>query len=207
MSDRDINSWDQRLKDQSLRRWHNYTRQRIALDDAGNGECFYIAGEFLYVEEVSSESARAAIALNLNTNDQLDLMAGVVLRTVFNQFYVWNEAQAGEWIDVVVGINFEYYKRWAGQIVASEAQPAVIITNATPGINTLGPNLPCNRVLMRAHTTNATTVWVNFSDPAIAGGCFELTPGDAISVPLGNTNLINVLFTTGGDDLTVIYEA
>jgi len=88
------------------------------------------------------------------------------------------------------------------------AQPAMIITNVSADTNTVGTAHACTRALVRALTTNTGTAWVNFQAAAVSGSCFEATKaGDAISVPLQNTNQINVLFDTGGDKVTVVYEA
>lgn len=205
MSDRDIGNWEARLADQVSRKWNNYERFRIYLDNAKVSDFLGIAGEFLIVEQVSSESAAAAIALNLNSNDQIDLTKGTVIKTVFHSFYVTSNAQADEWIDIVVGINFEYYKQWQGG-GGSEAQAAIIITNASADTNTVGASHICNRVLIRAHSTNGGLVWVDFGTAAVDGSCYELTAGDAMSVPLSNTNRINALFKTANDKITIIYE-
>ena len=110
-SDRDIQAWEGRLKQQELRGWDNYMRRRIDLSNARAAEQWGIAGEFFYVEQVSSESAKAGIRLNRNTNDQIDLEIGTIIKTIFTSFYITNTAQSEQWIDVIVGINFEYYKK------------------------------------------------------------------------------------------------
>lgn len=208
MSDKDIENWDQRLKNQVLRGWENYVRKRINLSTARATEFWGIAGEFFYVEDVSSESASASIRLNRNTNDSIALEIGVVIKTIFKEFYITNAAQANEWIDVIVGINFEYYKKQVGNgIVGSEAQPAIIVTNALPNTNTIAASHICNRALIRAHSANTGTAWVNFGAAASANNCFELEKRDAVSVPLSNTNRINVLFTVANERVTVVFEA
>ena len=206
MNDRDIKSWDQRLTDQVDRKWENYLRRRIHLDDARALERISIAGEFLYVEEVSSASAGALIRFNRNTNDALDLDYGTVVKTVFTDIFINNDAQPDEWIDIVVGINFEYYKQQGLDILAAEAQACIILTNVGVG-NVVAAANPCNRVLVRAHTANGGTVWIDFSQAGVVNACYELTAGDAISVPCNNTDRINGWFTVGGDIVTIVFEA
>lgn len=205
MNDRDIISWDKKLKDQVIRGWENYLRRRIHLDTARALEPMTITGDFLYVENVSSKSALATIRLNRNTNDPIDLEFGSIVKTVFTEIHITHAAQPGEWIDLIVGINFEYYKEQGGILVA-EAQPCIILTNAGVG-NVVAAANPCNRVLIRAHTGNAGTVWIDFNQAGVVNACYELTAGDAISVPCSNTDRVNGWFTVGGDIATIVFEA
>jgi hypothetical protein len=207
VSDRDIKSWEERLDDQVRREWKNYQRIYVDLATARSLDQKVLTGEFLYVESVSSASANATIRLNRNTNEALVLEVGTVIKTIFRDFYLTNDAQPDEWMVLVVGINFEYYREQHGaEAQQSEAQEAEIVTNGSADTNTVGPDHPCNRVLIRAFTGNTGTAWVDFGTAAVANSCFELTAGDAISVPLSNTNRINLLFTIANDDVTVIYE-
>jgi hypothetical protein len=102
--------WDKRLKEQYSRGWDNYIRRRIYLDVARDLDCWGICGEFLYVEDVSSAAAAASIRLNRNTNDTIDLALGTVVKTIFCQIFITHAALQAEWIDIIYGINFEYYK-------------------------------------------------------------------------------------------------
>lgn len=204
MSDKDIKSWNARLKDQVDRKWENYKRWRINLDDARDRLFFCIAGEFIYVEKVSSISANATIRLDSNTRDPIDLKKGTEIKTVFREFYITNEAQSNEWIDVIIGINFNY--RQAQEQNYDEAQTCIILTNAGVG-NVQAASNPCNRVLIRAHTGNGGTIWINFGAAGAVNTCYELTAGDAISVPCSNTDRIQGWFTNGGDRATIVYES
>jgi len=203
-SDRDIRNWEKRLKDQCLRGWNNYKRFRYELTTARGNDYLGLSGEFLFVEGVSSKSALASIRLNRNTNDPIDLKIGTHIKTIFTELYVTNAAQAGEWIDLVVGINFEYGRQQEQN--QSEAQPCIIITNVLADTNTPGAAHVCNAVLIRAHTTNTGLVWIDFGTPAVENNCYPLDAGDAISVKLSNTNLINALFKVANEDVTVVYE-
>jgi len=88
----------------------------------------------------------------------------------------------------------------------SEAQPCILLTNVNPAVNTVAAANACSRVLIRAHTGNTGTIWIDFNNAAVVNACYELTAGDAISVPLSNTNLINGILTNGGDIATIVYE-
>jgi len=254
----DIRDWDARLTEQAKRGWDNYLRRRINLDVARDDDIWNICGEFIYVEEVSSALAVGSIKLNRDRNDPIDLELGTVIKTMFTQVFITHAALQDEWIDIVYGINFEYYKAPEiivgaiplpvgastaalqladghnvtvdnaggaaavniqdggnaitvdGAVVAEEnggAQPAIIITNGVADNNTVGANHACNRVLIRAFTTNTGLVWVDFNNAAVENACYPLDTGDAISVPLTNTNLINCLFKVANEDVAVIYTA
>lgn len=85
------------------------------------------------------------------------------------------------------------------------AQPAITITNANADQDTQGAAHACKAVLIRAHTINTGLVWVDFGAAAVALACYPLAAGDAVSVPLTNTNLIHCLFKVANEKVTVIY--
>lgn len=208
VSDRDIKSWDKRLKDQRERDWDNYAHLHIDLGTVQYDQSFMIAGEYLYVEESSSVNAKAKIKLNRVSNESLDLEKGVKIETVFVEIFVTNDALEDEWLDLVFGINFKYHREMELVVaaLAVEAQPCLILTNVNPGVNTVAGAYLCQRVLIRTHIGNAGTIWIDFNNAAVVNACYELTAGDAISVPLSNTNLINGILTNGGDIATIVYE-
>lgn len=70
-----------------------------------------MAGEFFYVERASSAAANAEVKLNRNTNSSLYLADGIAIETLFAKFFLTNTAQAGEWIDIIIGSNFAYKKK------------------------------------------------------------------------------------------------
>ena len=114
MDDREIIQWDKRLTDQARRGWENYKHLHLDLSVARIDQSYLIAGEFLYVEQSSSDLALAKIKLNRNNNDALDLEKGVEIETVFIEIFVTNDAIQDEWIDLVFGINFVYKKKVDG---------------------------------------------------------------------------------------------
>ena len=324
-----IKDWDTRLIEQAKRGWDNYIRRRIHLDVARSNECWHLCGEFLYVEEVSSASAVAEIRLNRDRNDAIDLERATTIKTIFTQIFITHAAVQDEWIDIVCGINFEYYKQRqviqqplsvddgggsltvdgtffqatqpvsaaalplpagaatsanqladghnvtndngagaaavniqdGGNVISVDAaalplpagaatsalqladghnvtndnaggaaavniqdggnsltvdgavtavdngtaQECTIITHVNPDTNQAGANHACKRVLIRAHTTNTGLVWVNFGAAAVDGSDYPLDKGDAMSVPITNTNQVNCLFKVGGEKVTVVY--
>ncbi|KPK75277.1 MAG: hypothetical protein AMJ79_11865 [Phycisphaerae bacterium SM23_30] len=113
MNDREILHWDKRLKDQANRGWDNYLRRRINLDEAREDVFWSLAGEYIYVEEVSASTAAASIRINRKSNDQINLELGTTIKTVFTQLFISNTAQADQWIDIIIGINFEYLRLMA----------------------------------------------------------------------------------------------
>jgi len=273
-----IKDWDKRLMEQQNRGWDNYVRRRLHLDVARDLEFWGVCGEFFYVEARSDAAAVGEIRINRNTNDAIDLDLGTTVKTIFCQVFITHAAIQGGWIDVIYGINFEYYKEQpvtvgapvGGALAAlqlpdghnvtvdnaagaaavniqdggntitvdgdvtvdnaagaaavniqdggnsitvdgdvtvdeGEAQPAIIITNVAADANTVGAAHACTRVLIRAFTVNTGLVWVDFNNAAVENACYPLDAGDAISVPLSNTNLINCLFKVAGEDVSVIY--
>jgi len=205
MSDRDIRNWDERLSDQNRRGWDNYLRRRIHLDNARDLERWNIAGEFLCVEESSSESASGSICLNRNTNDPIDLQVGVVLKTIFVDIFITNVAQAGEWIDIVIGINFEYYKK-QGKLIGEEAQPVLKLTHVNPNTDVAAASHICNRAIIKANVYNTQVAWVDFGVAAVQNNCMPLDPGEWIEVSLSNTDRIHANFEVGGEVVYIVYE-
>ena len=120
-SDRDIGQWDARLKAQLERSFHNYHKRRINLSVARDNMQFDWTGETIIVEKSSSAAASATVRLNFDDADELELVKNVVIKSIFGRFYITNDAQADEWLDVIVGINFEYSLR-KGQLGINEIQ-------------------------------------------------------------------------------------
>lgn len=111
MDDREIIQWDKRLTDQVKRGWDNYKHLHIDLSVARIDQSYLMAGEYLYVENASSDDAIAKIRLNRKNNDELDLEDGVKIETVFIEIFITNDALQDEWLDLVFGINFKYKKK------------------------------------------------------------------------------------------------
>lgn len=207
MSDRDIKNWEERLTAQVFRDWHNYDRHRIDLSIVRNTEFWGYAGEFLYIEKVSSESALATIRLNRNTNDAIDLELGTAIKTIFKEFYITNTVQAGEWIDIIIGINFEYYKQFvAGGILGSEARQVLNLTHAVANTNVAAATHVCNRALIKADVNNTQTTWIDFGIAAAQNNCMPLDAGEWIRVSISNTDRINANFEVGGEIVFIVYE-
>ncbi len=205
MSDRDIQAWEMRLKQQSLRGWNNYLRRRIDLTTARTNEYWGGAGEFLYIEQVSSESAKAAIRINRNTNDQIDLELGTVIKTIFTELYITNTVQADQWIDIIIGINFEYYKKSQG-VMGDEVQQVLNLTHANPNTDIAAAANPCNRALIKADVNNTQTAWIDFGIAAVQNDCMPLDAGEWIRVAISNTDRIHANFEVGGEIVYIMYE-
>ncbi len=122
-SDRDISQWDARLKEQLERSFHNYHKKRIDLSVARDNKQIDWTGEILIVEKASSSSASATVRFNFDNADELILEEDVEIESIFGRLYLTNDAQADEWLDVIVGINFKYKKKIADlQFVAKADQ-------------------------------------------------------------------------------------
>jgi len=205
MNDTEIRAWEERLKRQQLRGWDNYVRRRIDISIARAAEYWGIAGEFFYVEQTSSESAKASIRINRNTNDELDLELGTIIKTIFTDFYITNAVQTGEWIDVIIGINFEYYKKSQG-ILGDEVQQVLNLTHANPDTDVAAAAHPCNRALIKADVNNTQTVWIDFGVAAVQDNCMPLDAGEWIQISISNTDRIHANFEAGGEIVYIAYE-
>jgi hypothetical protein len=200
-------TWDDRLAEQVRRKFENYQVQRIALDNALVNKEIIAAGDVIYVAAVSSSSAAASIRLNKSTNDLIPLEQKTRIRTVFTRLYVSCDAQAGEWIDVLLGINFDIEQMPDLELSDDEAQPVVVFTDAVGGQNVVCEAHSCSNVLLRANPANVGLVWINWGAAAGVNSCHVLEPGEIISVRLSNTNRINGWFVAAGDQVFVTYEA
>ena len=203
MDDREIKQWDKRLADQVKRGWDNYKHLHIDLSTARIDEPFRITGEYLYVEESSSAAAVAKIKLNRNTNDALDLEKEVKIETVFTEVYITNEALDGEWLDLVFGINFKYYK---SEISTDEAQQVLNLTHAVANTNVVAAANTCNKALIKADVNNTQTAWIDFGIAAVQNDCLPLDAGEWVRVKISNTDRINANFEVGGEIVFIVYE-
>ena len=197
-------TWDQRLQEQVEREWKNYHRYRISLTAARSNFVYNFAGAFFYVVATSSASASATVKLNRNTNEDLTLAAGTTIKTVVQKFYFTNEAQAGEWMDLIIGIDFE--KTDAPPQPAREAQAVIEITHANPNTNQAGAALIADRVVITADPQNTDIAWIDFGTAAVQNACYPLEPGDSVTVRVSNIDQINVNFEIGGESVWIIRE-
>lgn len=206
MSDKDIKNWDERLKRHVDKKWDNYIRRRIHLDTARLSESWPITGEFVYVEEVSSDSARASVCIDRNTNPALDLVKGTIIKTVFESLYVTHVAQTGEWLDLIIGINFEYYKPGIIGNIGDEAQPVLNLTHLNPNTSVAAAANICNSALIKADVQNTGISWIDFGIAAVQNSCIPLDPGEWIRVSIPNTDQINANFEVGSETVYICYE-
>jgi len=197
-----VDTWDERLKLQEKRRFENYKTVRISLDTARVDHRYDFAGDFLYVETYSSPSAAAMVKFNKNTNDALGLKHNTRIETVFTTLYVTNTAQVGEWIEIIIGIDFRKYD----PEITTQPEPQPIIklthlgadTNVTPAARIAG------FVIIKAHSRNTDIAWIDFGQAAVQNGCLPLEPGDSIATPISNLNRINANFAVGGESVWIM---
>ncbi len=199
-----MDNWDRRLQDQVERGWQNYRKKRIHLDTARVDELFSWTGDFMYVEASSAEAALAGVKLNINTNESLLLQVGTKVKTVFTSFYFSNTAQADQWIDLIVGVNFEKMDPHPEQ--SRQAQAVAEITHANPDTNQAGADQIAERVVITASPLNTDITWLDFGQAAVQDSCYPLEPGDSVMVRISNLDQINVNFEVGGESVWVINE-
>lgn len=125
-SDKDIGSFEQRLADQVRSKWENYIVKRFDLSTARTDEELCLAGERLIVMRASSPFANATVKLNRNTNHSLRLADNIRIETLFGKFYLTNAAQADQWLDIIIGANFEYKKKVECGYIERTPEPLVV---------------------------------------------------------------------------------
>lgn len=204
--------WNVRLKEQVERSYKNYSIHRIALDDALDNKELPFAGDTIIVYNASSATALATVRLNQSKNDELPLKLGKFIRTVFTKFFVTCSAQAGGYLDCIVGVDFDFgdidllIAAFAGLTPSGEtANPCIIITNASANVDTQGAANACKKVLIKAPTTNTGIVWVNFGAAAVDGSCYDLVPGSVVSAPTTNTDQVHALFKVANEKVIVVF--
>ena len=195
--------WKQQLAEQVEKELDQYTPARIKLDSARDNEIIPVSARSIYVTDSSSKSANAAVKLNRQRAGDLTLKKGIRIISVFNSLYISNDAQPGQWLDCIFGRDFVMSDELER---GGEVQPCFILTNATPDENTPAAAHICNAALIRAHTTNAGLVWLDFGVAAVDGACYPLAKSDAVAHSMRNTNKINALFKTANDKVTVTYK-
>jgi len=203
-------TWESRLKEQRDRQYKNYTVHRLDLSSALDNKEFPFSGDTMVVIGASSAGANATVRLNRTNADELLLRQGKKIQTVFTKFFITCTVQAA-WIDLLIGTDFDIDQ--LDELIeainyisgAGSAQPSITITNAVANVDTQGASNACNKVLIKAPTSNTGTAWVNFGAAAVAGSCYELLPGSVVSAPTTNTNQVHALFTIANEKVIVIF--
>ena len=203
----------------------------IPLDQAVADLEFPLAGRVLAVWTAPDSTAYVDIKFNRQNEDSIRFTRGRVLAVPFTKLFITVPAGggAGTVMELLYGPDaFEVLRIYPTvpdydttlddvltrltEILAELetkggiAQPEINITNVAADANTVGANHACTAVLIRAFTTNTGLVWVNFQAAGVDGTSYPLAAGDAISVPLTNTNLINCLFKVANETVAVIYQ-
>jgi hypothetical protein len=199
-----LRDWDKRLGEQYRRGWDNYIRRRIYLDVARDLDCWGICGEFFYVEEVSSALAIGSIRLNRNTNDPIDLVLGTVVKTIFCNIFITHAALQGEWIDVIYGINFEYYK--GGSVVTVQEPLGVDDNGGSLTVDAAALPLPAGAATSALQLPDGHNVTVDNAGGAAAvniqdGG--NAITVDAAALPLPAGAATSALQLPDGHNVTV----
>ena len=199
-----LDTWEENLAAQKRRGFINYSVITIDLATARTNELHHVPGDILYVNKVSSKSAAATARFNLTKNDEVELKLHSRIETVFTSLFISNEAQAGEWMELVIGINFKVSNLNIPS--RSELQPVITITNASADTNQAGAAHPCNEALIKADVKNTGIVWIDFGNAAVQDACYPLDPGEWIRGDISNTDRINANFEVGGEKVFAAYE-
>lgn len=195
--------WDDRLKEQAANKFKTYDIIRLALDDSREDELIQIAGDGLKVHRVSSKNAALSIRLNRQDNNALAMNDKTIIKGIYTHIYITNDAQAGEWIELITGLDFDYLE--------AEHEPAAqtveTITNALANTSTSGPDKSATTAEIKAHPDNVGKVWINFRAAAAQGSCLPLMPGESIQIRIENLNQIKANFEIANEKAFICYES
>ena len=194
--------FDQKLNEQALRRYEKYKIYRIDLSTVHTDHEINLPGNFLFVEQVSSAAVQATIKLDETRTDAIILELHTTIRTMFLRLYLTNAAQTGQWIEILVGADFEIDRPPVG----NETQAVQVLTNVAANANTVGPDVPCSAVFIKADVANTGVVWVDFRTPAVQNACLPFDPGDWSKHYLPNLNLVNANFEIANERLLIVGE-
>ena len=190
---------------------------------------FSLAGRVIAIWNAPTSTEYIHIRFNSRDADPIRFNRGKVLAVPFTQMYITTPAGQAGTMEILYGPDaFDVLRIYPQppeydaalddmltelQAILAEAeeftghaQPAIMITNVAADANTVGADHDCTAVLVRALTTNTGLVWVNFGANAVDGTSYPLDAGDAVSVKLTNTNLINCLFKVANETVAVIYQ-
>ncbi len=172
------NNFNKLLAEQVKHNWKNYKTLRIDLSIARTKELFNMAGKYICVQDVSSRNVIATIILNEKENDPLNLKNALEIETFFKEFYITNTAQAGQWIDLIIGADFAYKKKMRLNYIKRPDDPAVYDYTL--------PNFTCDNA------------WHYLALPATAAGFLVPTDAQLIHFNLNvNCTVNNQLFCLG----------
>ena len=197
-------NWEERLGEQVKRGWENYKKKRLDLTVAQENLELNLAGGFLYVERVSSASAAATVRLNRNANDPIELTHQTKIFTVFTTLFITHAAQAGEWIDIIIGTDFSKDDQQLED--PGTAQLVIGITNGAADTNTVGAAAIATIVVIKADPQNVGLSWIDFSQAAVQADCFPLEPGDSLTVNISNIDQVNVNFEVADNQVWIINQ-
>lgn len=198
-----MENWDKNLKEQVARDWKNYRKHRIDLTTARVDENFTFTGDFLYAEGASSETALASVRLNRNTNEALDIKAYTKIRTVFTCLYISNTAQSGEWLDLIVGVNFE--KEDPPPFAASPIAAAFEnITGVGANDDITFESRLTTEIMVLTNKNNIGDVWINLDAGAIIDTGWPLDAGEWVKMAIGNMDRLNLRIISNGDKVIIL---
>jgi len=195
-----------------------FRTHRVSLTTAraeGNAERIEFSGNYWYVVDASSDSAEAQIALDADGNSRLpaSLYRGYRSRHEFERLWITNDAQAGEWIDIVIAQDpdFEIISQTG---LSAEAEGAPVSQACDTSISPqrvydgdeLGstnpialPGTPCDVIVQNQGATACT---VRFDSDAIAYGGIVLEQYDTLVMSnYAGTNLY--VWGTSGESVYI----
>ncbi len=112
---------------------------RLYLDTAKSNEFYSVAGNYFYAVDASSSSANFQAKFNRLDSDKIKFEKGFGLRRPFKQFWITSSAQAGEWVDILIGtISPELLEVIDNRTAIAQQQVLEAIRDELRGIATPG---------------------------------------------------------------------
>ena len=182
--------------------------QRILLDSARSQEKISITGSFLYAIAASSKTATMSIELHNQSKGLIPFLEGQFIGGIpYGQIYITNAAQAGEWIDLMYGVEIAgglQVQNPANQFSsisllkgATNSDPVdITTTGAAAAVQMVAADATRRRLIVYADTANANTLRVGGSDVDATHG-IPLAPGQSIEI--SSTAAVYVYDTVAGN--------
>ena len=169
----------------------NATRRlRIALDSAAVNREMPATGTWLYVVEASSRAALARVEFNEQRGDKFPIREGLFLSGLeFNVLWIENTAQAGEWLDILFGVETQGNVRIVNPTSAissfelTKGTTFVTPLNASVGVaaaSVLAAFAGRREALLQSDAGNAGIIYVGHDATVGPGRGLRLDPGQSL---------------------------
>ena len=173
--------------------------KRYYLDTARTNEQVSIAGDYFVLINSSSQPATIDVSFNNMNANAITFTSGLKIKIPFAQFFITHTAQAGEWVDILIGSTtplLEIIDNRTGVIAASilnsilnELQGPVsgaafneVAVGITP-VKVIASNVNRRAFTVQADSANADKIYVAFDNTvAVNKAAVVLSPGQSLMI-------------------------